>query len=483
MITTSIFAGICFFSCLGVLLLAGEELGSRALLVTTLSLVFYVLWRLRSIVAIFVFLVLFNLVLLAAYYPLTGIFIQFNNDFGAGGVKVVSGFRALAVTGLMAAVVAFLWKNIDRAVQALLFLCLCILLINVIFSSAGLQAKGIYLINSFLPIFLFSPLMILFLKGISNAEFSIDQRIIPIGCIGIGLIGVVYWLGMDLFYDWTRPDLVAVIRTRDGLAVPYGEFPGSWGSRIGTFHFQRIPGTFADPIQWGYFLAFSGLIVLYSFRNLVLFSFFVVLLILSGSKGAILFLGSTIILYLLFRMASLVFLLAFPCWLTVVMALSLLTDTSGVVHMQGLIGGMSSVLFAPPWEFLFGYGIGQGGNMLSIADPEAFSKEVWLSTGAESGLGTMIYQTGILGVVCLGNLLFLFLRSIWRDEIIEDGTKKLITTVTLVYFSIFFIQENLLNVSFVSMLMLTLGSILLNAKLGRRLVPVCSSTMGIIEGR
>lgn len=65
------------------------------------------------------------------------------------------------------------------------------------------------------------------------------------------------------------------------------------------------------------------------------------------------------------------------------------------IHMAGLLSGLFSLGAAPG-----GHGLGSGGNFLKLFDP-SISREVWLSTGSESGWGTLAYQGGVLCVVGL----------------------------------------------------------------------------------
>ncbi len=76
------------------------------------------------------------------------------------------------------------------------------------------------------------------------------------------------------------------------------------------------------------------------------------------------------------------------------------------IHIAGLLEGVYSLAEAP-----FGHGVGSGGNFYRLYNPE-ISRHDWLSTGAESALGTFVYQTGIIGVVLLGLVLYFALPKL-----------------------------------------------------------------------
>jgi hypothetical protein len=82
------------------------------------------------------------------------------------------------------------------------------------------------------------------------------------------------------------------------------------------------------------------------------------------------------------------------------------------IHMAGLLSGLFSLASSPG-----GHGLGSGGNFLKLFDP-TISRQIWLSTGSESGWGTLAYQGGILCVVGLALVVLRFSARFGRSTLI-----------------------------------------------------------------
>lgn len=422
-----------------------------------ISFIVFTIVYLQRLIHIVIFITIFNIILLAIYYPIIGFFLNLGIELLQDHIKFISGFRPLILNSLLVLTIIFFLNKLNKRTIVLTIITLLFLGLNFLLAPAPILARTIYLFNSFLPFYLFPILLIIFIKNIHfDSHLSFYKKNIFWIILLIVSIGILYWINIDFSYDIFRPDLVSSVRSSDGMAVEYGELPRSWRSRIGEIRFNRIPGTFADPIQWGYFLMFATILSFHYFRTFILALFLILLLILSGAKGAMLFLISVSFLYFVYKNMELSFKPIFIIWSLSILFAASYFNTSGLVHMEGLIGGTTSILTAPINNFLCGYGLGSGGNMLSLANPDNFSRESWLTTGSESGFGTLIYQTGILGVLLMLFIIWELFNSILKSEKISLNLKKLLISILLVYYIIFLIQENLLNISFVGMLYMVL---------------------------
>lgn len=448
---------LSFLSTILLVSLSQYKLVMLPLGVLFIGFIVFIILYLEKLTKVVAFMAIFNIILLAIYYPIVGIFLNLGIELVQENIKFISGFRPLILNALLLLSITFFLFRLNMRAFLLTILAVGFLGLNFLLSPAPIQARAIYLLNSFLPFYLFPILIIIFIKNIQvDSHLSFYKKNIFWIILLIISMGVLFWISIGFSYDIFRPDLVSSIRSRDGIPIDYGEFPGSWSSRIGEMRFTRIPGTFADPIQWGYFLMFATILSFYYFRTIFLSFVLIFLLLFSGAKGAMLFLISASLLYLVYKKMEIFFKPAFIIWASVILFAVSYFNTSGLIHMEGLIGGTKSILVAPIHEMLMGYGLGSGGNMLSIANPDSFSKDLWLETGAESGFGTLIYQTGIIGVL----LIFLIIRelflTIFESKNLSLNLKKYLISILLVYYTIFFIQENLLNVSFVGMLFMVI---------------------------
>jgi len=431
----------------------------------SLFFIFVIVYYNKNILLIF-FASLINLLFLTINYPLLGLFISNELYINSENLKFITGLRTIFFTSILTFVL--FWNIKFRPISVLLLITLIFIVNNLILLDAPFKAQVIYLLNSILP-FLLLPITIILLINKKNIIY-IDKKILLLFLFSILIFGLLYWLSIDISYDIFRPDLVSSIRSRDGLALNYGEFPGSWGSRIDDFKYTRIPGTFADPIQWGYFLLFFTILAIFYFKSYSLLLILLFTIIMAGSKGAIMTLLGFFIFYLILKKKKILFVPIMLFWIMFILLISFLSDTSGKIHLLGLFGGITSILNASSFNLLFGFGIGSGGNMLSVANPNSFDRSSWVLTGAESGFGTYIYQTGILGLTLLLYLLKNMYSAILNSNKLNRNNKYTIVSILTSYYITFLMQENLLNTSFLGMLLLVIFLLITNKNEDRKIV-------------
>jgi len=121
--------------------------------------------------------------------------------------------------------------------------------------------------------------------------------------------------------------------------------------------------------------------------------------------------------------------------------------TSASIHILGLtlpfinIGDYSFV------EILFGHGIGSGGNSLKGVIGSDMPIMEWLQSGSESGIGTLFYQLGSIGLL---SILVINYKIIFLLKTLEAKF------IYFFYFLNIFIQENLINFNLLLLVFFTI---------------------------
>ncbi len=240
------------------------------------------------------------------------------------------------------------------------------------------------------------------------------------GTTRISLYNILFFAIFLLFYDLVAvldPNFIYLDVQHADLAyeIRGWKYPGMMPNQLfssdqGLWIF-RYSSLFGDPIIAGYF--FSTILIVFlefllsrgvSWARLVIGVMGIGVglfgLLMAHSKGASLL----AVLYLLFRGSYRVgrhthFIMVFLSIFAIAI-FSLKSDTSAKIHFAGFVGPFS----APVPEILLGHGFGGGGNLafvMGIANPSD-----WLQRGAESGIGALVYQAGVLVVMLLVFVVF-----------------------------------------------------------------------------
>ena len=391
--------------------------------------------------------ILFNLYFMLLAFPIGGMLISSGGDLEL--LKYIVGTRSIVSLTLIVACLVFIRTRMS--------------VLLVLFLAVGTVKNGVsvesltYLFNSFGPLFLGLYFLSYVADQKNNDALSFggcfDRDIVKFIII---LLAVSVLFNVSLYYvsyDIFRPDLFFSYRSRLSY-IPHGDFPRPWSTRIGDFEFFRMTGSMFDPIQWGYACATAFLTLTFfkqsskfHISHRVVQVFLILFIILSGSKGAWLFTLGVLSLYFA-TFLNRKFLV--PCYV-VFCAISFyaisLGGNSGIIHLLGLIGGIQSSATAGISSMLFGHGFGSGGN-LGLAGLElAELRQVWLKTGAESGFGVLIYQTGFLGVLLYYILTYRLLKNLLKSRWIDRKHKSCCVTAIIVYNMLLMLQENLINSS------------------------------------
>lgn len=310
------------------------------------------------------------------------------------------------------------------------------------------QSSAVYLINTFLPLCLLFMLAVL-AKDVPSPELPVIINAIYLTAVGFGLF--VY-----AFPELWSSDMFRELYENSGFALVNG-LPRTWFTTLnGTDYFQRFNGILTDPILMGYF---SATIFISNFfgsnhttYRLLMTTLSAVVMLISGSKGAVAFTLMTILFsnkhfYVMFK----------SLWRVVLGALVSVasvwyffhdSSSSASVHLAGLVGPIEGLFQTSPAQALFGHGYGAGGN---ISKAMAVTDESnWLLRGAESGVGTMLYQVGVVGLLAIFAG-FAYLIRIYT---------RCCSAAVFAYFILTFLQENLINLNYLVFLFLLLSILL-----------------------
>lgn len=426
------------------------------------SLLVLDLYRIRgsptSVVFPFFFLLIFN----GSYHPMFGMFAAVGESV-PDIYKLVLGVRSVFFLAMISVSLLGCRKLIFSRgdVFAYVFiLSVVYLLFQFGFvSSAPTLSKVTYLFNSFFPLF-FSIFIVCFFSTMrgSGGEFKAVVGVL----IVFSSVAFVYFAALPATYDFFRPDLASSFRLREGEVLLRGEYDPSWRSEIAGFEFSRFVGTFPDPIVCGYFIG-AVCFSLFCTGQYLKASWFSFLLAISLSKGAWLFLAQAVLIKYMLSKNRMVGYILVPVLVGGQLTLATQIESSNVVHFNGLIGGVASVLAGGAKEKAVGFGVGAGGNLGRGDVDDGGRGEGWLSSGSESGIGVVVYQLGFLGILLYLMMLILLCRKLVVASRPEGrglpGDVKLLSraratdAVQALFLSLFvntFLQENCVNASVLS---------------------------------
>lgn len=215
-----------------------------------------------------------------------------------------------------------------------------------------------------------------------------------------------------LWIDVLNLDRIAGFKNLTLTGVVPEPLPADYYSPIGGEYYRRMASLFATPISMGYYLAFVLLFALgFAFPlrrsswtlprvGLVFFSGLTLSLTLVKGAYGIVGLGAlAVIAVALGRRFDWSFRRIFLGWTIVavpcmVIGILLFPRSTALLHVYGLVATVQSLSGT---SLFIGNGIGSGGTISARLGADVRVSE---ATGAESGIGTLLYQTGI-GGTCL----------------------------------------------------------------------------------
>jgi len=311
------------------------------------------------------------------------------------------------------------------------------------------QVKFIYLLNSFLPMFFI--FFILTHLLLLNKKINIQNEFTTYLNASFYLVALWamcgYLYGLVLYFDnWEIFDLGAFYSLKG--YEPIEGLPRSWWVPISDVLYFRFPSTFENPITAGFFSAFFSMTMI-SLRRYIWGTLFFIFTLFSVSKGAILFLLLFIIVFISSNISSLLKVLLLKifnspilitllliAYISLQLVVSEMFKNSASIHMLGLTLPFTHMNEYTLFELIFGHGIGSGGNFYKGVVGTNLDFITWLKSGSESGIGTIFYQLGSLGLTLV---IWISYKIIFLLRTLEARF------IYFFYFVSMFIQENLIN--------------------------------------
>jgi hypothetical protein len=195
-----------------------------------------------------------------------------------------------------------------------------------------------------------------------------------------------------------------------GLADTITTTPFNYFSELG-FRVYRLMGPNFHPISFAYAIAFFAIVLIATRLGAIYLLATFPLLVVIGSKGALIYLLFTVVAVLAARKYRgnalfAIFVLALVVFACVALGLALAEKN---YHALGFIGGLNQFVANP-----LGHGLGVGGNLTT--EPVDWGKAQQLGhtdTAMESAIGVLLYQMGIGALAVLAFLCWLAWRC-WR---------------------------------------------------------------------
>lgn len=378
--------------------------------------------------------------ILIAYYILAfyiAIFSPKISDVSPSEIRTALALtKNLSICGTLCVYVFFNRRKINvLSIESTFGICILLsALIPVDYTSVKFQ----YLANSYIPLYLSVIAIATFLKSPPTRSNNLNYQ------AWINPILITAPAGFIISYLLIPSDFFVTHQEAKGYELISG-LPRNWWSSVGDSLYLRFSGTSEDPILFGYLCAALATILSAQKRYIGLF-LLAALTISSLSKGAIIWMLGSILIPLAIKR----FKWKAPAYTLITLALIYLyingssdLKTSANVHLIGLATPFIQAINTPNISSLIGHGVGSSGNILKSALLGDISNDDWLSGGAESGLGLLIYQTGLIGATVAVALVIIIFRKLQSD------TSK---SAWIVYWANALLQENLINLNYIILL-------------------------------
>jgi len=394
--------------------------------------------------------VVFGVLLTALYPPFVGFFSGLNGGVNSILIKILLGLRsAFFSVWIYIAFSILVFKDGSKRSVLFLFLVTLIIIVGLAVGPGSVEPKVTYLFNSFLA--LFSVLGVIAFVVSEKVDVNFLGEVVFKLAVVVCLVSIVYFPILILNLDVFRPDLALFHQSVEGRGLS-GALPPQWTSLVYGEFYPRFVGSFPNPILFGYFFALVSYVFFVKdryFISLALLGF----VFLSLSKGAILLFLMAMVFRFALRRSKLVFWIVFLGVVTSSLSLAYVLDGSNRVHLRGLMGGISSVVSSSIDNKIFGFGLGSGGNLARAELEDGPVSEGWLASGSESGVGVLTYQFGFLGLT----VFLLLIMNVFKRGLDNSLSGSSIAAVSLVFawFANTLLQEDLINVTIVSQLLMT----------------------------
>jgi hypothetical protein len=335
-------------------------------------------------------------------------------------------------------IIAFVYINIFDKIKINISILILIFLTSISFLKSSDLFTGLkYLLNVYFPLII----SFIFLLNLSNIKinpllYKYNKLFFNIICLIIFVN--IYFIILHIFSFINLNEFYFIV----GNELRGGS-EGNFRTIIFNMQIERFSGIFADPILAGYFFVSIFFYFLLFVKNQYL-KFFLLLIIasliaLTISKASYLMLLLGFISYIIyktklrksFKIFTIIILYGFTLLFAILRALKDGITDSSAIHVLGLTLPFANSLGL---NYIFGHDLGSGGNMGG-----------WVQQGAESFVGLLMYNTGLIGV-------FIYIYLIFHTVKYTVSVKSIVNFyVLIVWLPVMwasFLQENSFNMSF-----------------------------------
>ena len=298
-----------------------------------------------------------------------------------------------------------------------------------------------------------------------NSLFVLTLLVLVFGYVERFLLGDDFWV--------ERLNIGLIIQAKHLRPTPRSPYPvpSDFYSPIGPKSYRRMASLFATPITLAYFLSFSFLLLLSRARRgrllwLTIIASNFVALVLTFSKGGYLIAGIGFLVFAIVKFKRVtrfwpLLVILFCAGVVAVQGGYWLWGDKGTtlsLHLQGLYAPIKS---ARGGALLVGHFLGSGGTISARLGADI---PFDVRRGAESGIGSLFYQTGLVGVLLYLSIVILVLRGLffayrrWQrdDPDLADIFLSLLAANAGLLVNVFF-QENALALIPASFFLISAG--------------------------
>jgi len=284
--------------------------------------------------------------------------------------------------------------------------------VSFIMSSYPILSKASNLRNFIMPILVFFAGRMLVVN--SYLQFNKILNFIVTFGVFAAIIGLIEFLILDIKTLFFISNSSKVFLAKIGQEV---DIPNIY-TQFGALLFRRLVSIFYEPLTAGFYFSAAFIISILLKRNFAATILFFALAFTFHKAGWVIaaftlsyFLISRIkpewVKKPLFIVLTLGF--CFSIWVSLV-----LVQTSVLSHWLGLVGGIQSGFSKP-----FGHGIGSGGYFSWMYG--AIAQDVnRYSFGVDSGVGSISYQLGIVGVFCYFGWIILIFKKLSKLLVVKN---------------------------------------------------------------
>lgn len=310
-----------------------------------------------------------------------------------------------------------------KIVRFFIFLCAYCLFSIILLNSINVMSI-VASFRNIVAMFLFFFIGALAADRVNPNRFENVLIVIGFIVICIGLFEILFY--KDMWLDLSITDLW----NKKGIRLQPTGLPTNFHSSetINGERIRRMTASFADPVNLGAFL--FVIFTLSWFRNVKIMLFLTLIAIfLTVSKGALLGVLLFMCIYAFNYMSRLKFVVVafFSALLGIVFLIyaAMTSATSVYLHMNGLLAAFESLPIHP-----LGFGIGSNGVLAKQFSAMSVNADI-----TETGLGMIIAQLGLCGIVAYGVFFICCGKLI---NIIDDKRTK-----TLLFSLLFSIVANM----------------------------------------